>query len=76
MNHETTKWEKTFKGPFSKTEATKLMEDLKIKADPKTNGIIEVTIRKRAGRKGTCVCTASCGAGVGHNAKYDVYIKT
>jgi len=56
---------KVYKGPFSKEEATKLAEEI--------NGMV----RKRCGRKakGYCVCTAACGAGLGHNSdRYDVYI--
>jgi len=70
------KWEKAYKGPFSREKATEVMNDLHRKADPEKNGIIKVAVRKRTGKKSNCVCTSACGAGVGHNAKYDVYIKT
>jgi len=70
------KWEKAYKGPFSREQAIELMNELHTKADPEKNGILKVAIRKRTGKKGTCVCTSACGAGFGHNAKYDVYIKT
>lgn len=71
------KWKKVYKGPFEKKEATGVMEDLKKVANPEINGILQVSLRKRKKRKYGCVCTASCGAGVGHNTyKYDVYVKT
>ena len=70
------KWEKTYKGPFEKKEAIGIMEDLKKIADPEKNGIVEVAMRKRP-KTTHCVCTAACGAGLGHNSyKYDVYVKT
>jgi len=70
------KWEKAYKGPFSRLKAIELVNDLHRKANEEQNGIIKVAMRKRGGKKGTCVCTGACGAGVGHNSKYDVYIKT
>lgn len=70
----TTKWVKAYKGPFAKEEAKKVAEELREKADPNKNGIYDARVRVR--RKGNCVCTAACGAGLGHNEKYDVYIKT
>lgn len=70
------RWEKAYRGPFEKKEAVAVMEDLKKVADFEKNGILEVTLRKRP-RKIKCVCTAACGAGLGHNSyKYDVYVKT
>lgn len=69
------KWGKTYKGPFEKKEAMGIVEDLKKVADPEKNGIVKVAMRKRS-RKIKCVCTAACGAGLGHNSyKYDVFVK-
>ncbi len=70
----TTKWAKAYKGPFEKAEAVKVAAELREKADPDKNGIYDARVRAR--RKGNCVCTAACGAGLGHNQRYDVYIKT
>ena len=71
-----TRWEKAYRGPFEKKEAIEIIDELKIVADPEKNGIEKIAIRKRP-RKIKCVCTASCGAGLGHNSyKYDVFIKT
>ena len=55
------KWEKPYRGPFKKLEATQLAESLRIKADPEKNGIIKEAIRKRPHKK---------------KELYDVYIKT
>jgi len=41
------KWEKAYKGPFSRLKAIELVNDLHRKANPETNGIIKVAIRKR-----------------------------
>lgn len=75
-NKKTIEWKKVYKGPFEKKEAIGIMEDLQKVADIEKNGIVKVAIRKR--RKTTnCVCTASCGAGLGHNSyKYDIFVKT
>ena len=62
-------------GPFFKKEAEKIAEELKATCNPKLNGMHDARVRRR--RKVThCVCTAVCGAGLGHNQKYDVWIKT
>ena len=70
------KWKKAYKGPFSKTKATEIYKDIKLLIDNGKSEIEEVAMRKRGGRRKKCVCTAACGAGLGHNTKYDVYIKT
>lgn len=69
-------WKKPYKGPFEKKEALGIIEDLNKVADIEKNGILKVALRKRQ-RKIKCVCTAACGAGLGHNSyKYDVFVKT
>ena len=45
------KWEKAYKGPFSKTDATQIMGQLKNSADPEINGIIKVAMRKRSNKE-------------------------
>lgn len=72
----TLKWEKVYKGPFSKKEAQDIAGDLRKTADPQKNLIYDARIRARKKSKSQCVCTAACGAGLGHNEKFDVYIKT
>lgn len=44
------KWEKPYKGPFSRTEALAIAEDMRKTADPDKNGILGASIRKRAYR--------------------------
>lgn len=65
------RYKKIYKGPFTLEEAEVLAKEL-------SDGFIkeigsEIQIRKRRG--GKCVCTAACGAGVGHNSMYDIYFK-
>lgn len=74
-----TKWKKAYKGPFLKQDAENHVYSLKhdSKFKEKTQ-ILDARIRLRrkpkAGKQ--CVCTAACGAGLGHNKMYDVFIKT
>ena len=72
------KWMKSYQGPFGKIEAQQIAKELREKANPDENGIYDARVRKRRKKaKGKeCVCTAACGAGLGHNERYDVYIKT
>lgn len=65
------RYKKIYKGPFTLGDAEKLANDLR-------NGFAKeigskIQIRKRRG--GKCVCTAACGAGLGHNTMYDIYLK-
>lgn len=69
------KWERPYVGPFKKSEAEALVADIKKIANPEMNGIHDARIRKSR-KYSKCVCTAACGAGLGHNEKYDVYIKS
>lgn len=70
-------WQKAYKGPFTKDTATKHAKSLKGEAiypNPEKI-IIDARTRLRRKPKKTCVCTAACGAGLGHNKMYDVWIK-
>ena len=74
----TTRWRKAYQGPFDRKESCKIAQELRDNAKPDINGIYDARVRtRRKSTKGNqCVCTATCGAGLGHNEKYDVYIKT
>lgn len=74
----TTRWHKAYQGPFKKTEAQQIAGELRAKAKPDINGIYDARVRARRSLKlmKRCVCTAACGAGLGHNERYDVWIKT
>jgi len=41
-------WKKVYKGPFKQTEAIALVGDIKKIADPETNGILKIALRKRS----------------------------
>lgn len=68
-------WVKAYKGPFNKPDAIEIARQLREKAFPDVNGIHDARIRARRTSSKRCVCTAACGAGLGHNDKYDVYIQ-
>lgn len=72
-----TVWKKAYKGPFLQHEAERHVYSLKhdVPLKEKT-GVIDAAIRRRRAPKNKCVCTAACGAGLGHNKMYDVWIKT
>ena len=42
-----THWVKPYRGPFKKSEALAICEDLKKTANPDVNGIYDATIRRR-----------------------------
>ena len=70
-------WKKAYKGPFGKDEAERHAYSLKHDVPFKENqGVIDAAVRRRRAPKNNCVCTAACGAGLGHNQPYDVWIKT
>lgn len=74
----TIKWTKVYKGPFGLIEARKLARELREASSPTVNQIYDVRVRMRPKmpRGKRCVCTAACGAGFGHNERFDIYIKT
>lgn len=69
MTEKTSKWIKPYMGPFFKWEIEVLYNELS-----KKTIILDCSIRKR-NPKDWCVCTAACGAGLGHNDRYDLFVK-
>lgn len=69
-------WRKVYTGPFSHDEAHRMAEGLRTETS-KRSGIAAATVRRRSARgRSKCVCTSACGAGMGHNEVYDVYVKS
>ena len=68
-DHKTHKWVKPYRGPFFKEEVQKMVKDFMDKEH-----VVGCYYRKRHPKK-WCVCTAACGAGLGHNDRYDLFIK-
>lgn len=48
---EKSKWEKAYKGPFTKKLADGIVNDLKVIANPEKNGIHDAEARKRISSK-------------------------